>query len=76
MFPKAHTECGYLALSESSEPGRVKVYYTPTNYDYLANVSDVVEAYWTNGCTAIITKHSDGAVRRWDSFDSYTYIRS
>lgn len=62
---------GYVEVAPGGNG--VRVYYNNVNYEYI-NVTNVVDAYWTGGCTAIIVMTSDGRRMRWTGMDSYDYI--
>lgn len=72
MFPKEFTDYGVCTLDEADRG--VRVYYTQSNYQMLYQ-PDVVEAYWTGGCNAIITKLKDGRTLRWTGLSEYATMR-
>ncbi len=72
MFPEQHRNYGVVEVC----PGLgVKVLSGPCNYDYIYR-GDIVDAYWTGGCTAIIVEFANGSKARYTSFTSYDYIYS
>ena len=48
-FESKYRDYGYLEVCSDG----VRVFFAPNNYDYIY-WRDVVNAYWTGGCTAII----------------------
>lgn len=68
-FEDKYREYGYLEVNGDG----VKVYFAPQNYDYIYR-RDVVDAYWTGGCTAIIVELRDGSRMRWTSMNDYEWI--
>lgn len=72
MFPEEHRNYGVLEVC----PGLgVRVHRTSTNYDYIYR-SDVRDAYWTGGCTAIVVELTDGRRARYTGFNDYQWIYS
>lgn len=69
MFENKYREYGYLEVCGDG----IKVYFAPNNYDYIYH-RDVVNAYWTGGCSAIIVELSDGRKMRYTSMNDYEWI--
>jgi len=68
-FENKYREYGYLEVCDDG----VRVYFTQNNYDYIYR-KDVVDAYWTGGCSAIIVALSDGRRMRYSSMNDYEWL--